>query len=115
MRSNLGNDLGDGRSVIDFKPFATGDFESAGIESELVEDCRMDIGDIVTFFGRVETDFIGSSMNNTASDSATCEPDGETEDVVISPIGALGTGSPSKLACKDDESFLKKSSAFEVD
>jgi hypothetical protein len=44
--------------MIDFQTFATRDFEFAGIQSKLFENCGMNIGDIMTILNCVEANLI---------------------------------------------------------
>ena len=57
--------------MVDFKPFATGDFKSSRVESELLEDRRVNIRHIVPILRRVETDFVSRTMDHTAANRTT--------------------------------------------
>ena len=60
------DDFFDGFAVVYFEAFASGDFEFARIEAELMKDSGMDVGDVVAVFRGVESDFIGGAMDNAA-------------------------------------------------
>ena len=75
--------------MIDLESFSAGDFEFAGIETELVKDCGVDVGDVVPVFDGVEADFVGRAMHEAALDAAACHPNRETVDVMVATIRTL--------------------------
>ena len=89
--------------VINVEPFATGDFEAAGVEAELMKDRGMNVCDVVTIFDRVKADFVCRAVDDAALDSAAGHPDGETKDVMITAIGSLSSWSTTELTGKDHD------------
>ncbi len=51
-----GDDFADRLAQIDLEPFLSGDFESFGVETELVQDGGVDVGDVVAILGGVEAE-----------------------------------------------------------
>src|SRR6185436_13785081 len=83
------NDLIDRIAVIDFKAFATRYLEFPRVEAQLLENCGMDVGDIVTLLDGVKSDFVGRPVRDAALDAATCHPNGESIRMMISAISSL--------------------------
>ena len=57
--------------------FATGDFQPARIEPQLMQHCCMDVSDVVGFLHRVKTDLIGGAVREAALNSAAGQPAAE--------------------------------------
>jgi hypothetical protein len=51
--SNACDDLANKFAVIDLKAFAAGDFDLAGIEAGLMENGRVNVGDVMALFDGV--------------------------------------------------------------
>ena len=75
--------------MVDVQAFAAGDLEAAGVEAELVQEGRVDVGDVVAVFGSVEADLVGGSVHDALAQSAAGHPDAESEDVVVAAVGPL--------------------------
>ena len=48
--------------MVDLQPFSAGDFEAAGVESELSEDRGMDVGHVVPVFDCAEVQLVRSPV-----------------------------------------------------
>ena len=97
-------------AVVDLQPLAARDLQLARLQAQLFQNRRVNVGDVVTIFDSVESDFVGGSVDDTSLQTAAGHPNRETENVVISPVGSLGPRRASELGRKDDERFIKKSS-----
>ena len=54
----------DGIAEVDIKPLSAGDFQPAGIESELVKDSGVNIRHVVPIFDGMEAQLVGRAVNN---------------------------------------------------
>ena len=79
-----------------------------------MEQCGVDIGDVVSVLDRVEPQFVGRSVDHSTLDPASGHPDREPVVVVISAVLALGTGRASELAGPDHDGFVEQSSLLQV-
>src|SRR5204863_2299163 len=100
--------------VIDLQALAAGDRQAARVEAQLVQDGRVDVGDVVAVFDGVEAYLIGAAMNYAALDAAAGHPDGEAIGVVVAPVGALAAGGTSEFGGPDDEGVVEHAAALEV-
>jgi hypothetical protein len=50
-------------AVVDIQSFASGDFQAARVEAELIENGGVDVGDVVTVLDRVEADLVGRAVD----------------------------------------------------
>ena len=55
----LREDRFNGRAEVDFKPFVAGNFQTAVVQSQLVQQGGVKVCDVVSIFHCVEADFIG--------------------------------------------------------
>lgn len=51
--------------MIDIKALSSWDFELARVESEQLEDCRVDVRHIVAILDGVEANFVGRTVDDT--------------------------------------------------
>lgn len=101
-------------SVVDFQPFAARNFESAGIEPQLMEDCRVNVGHIMPVFNRMEANFVGGSVDDAPFDPSARHPYRESINMMIATIAALGTRRPAEFGREKNQGLVEKPSAFEV-
>ena len=87
--------------MVDVEAFAAGDFQPARIEAELLQDRGVDVGDVVAIFDGVEADLVGRAVHDAPFDAAAGHPDGEAEDVMVAPVGALRAGRAAELGGED--------------
>lgn len=114
IATDLSDDRIDGFAVIDIQTLAPWDLQFAGIQAQLLENRRMDIGDVVPVFDGVESDFVGGTMHDPPSYASASHPDGKTIDVMVSPIGPLGSWGPSELSSKKDDGRFEQSPLLEI-
>ena len=76
---------------IHVEPFAAGDFQTTRVQSELVQDGRVDVGDIVPIFDRVKSELVGRAMRHSSLDSAAGQPGAKCLRMMIAP-GSLCAG-----------------------
>src|SRR5687767_10634620 len=107
----LADDLLDRRSMIDFKALSTWNLELARIEPQLVENCRVNIGDIMAVFNSVEAEFVGRAVNNAPFQAAAGHPDTEAEIVMVPPAHVLRSRGAAELSGKHDERLVKQPAA----
>ena len=101
----LSDDFLDGRTMVDIEPLAAGDIQFGGIETELVENGGVDVGDVVGMLDGIKTKFIGCAMNYTGLYAATGEPDGEALWMMVTPR-SLRTRRSAKLSAENHQCIL---------
>src|SRR5262249_29443658 len=118
---NLAQKLFDRAAEVDFQPFLSGHFQAPRIESQLMQNRRMDVGDVMTIMYAVEAQLVGRAVNYATLDPASGHPGGESEGVVIAPSfrgGVIGTnlhsGRPPKLRGPDDQRVVQHAPLLEV-
>ena len=99
---------------IDVQPFAAGDFQSAVVEAELVEDRGVDVGDVVAVFDGVEAEFVGRAVDDAALNAAAGERDREAVRMMIAAVGLLGAGRAAEFGADDDERFVEQAALLEI-
>ena len=62
----LRNDLLDRVSEVDFQTLLAGEFKATGINAKLMQQRRVDVGDVVPIFDGVESNLIRRTMDNAA-------------------------------------------------
>ena len=101
-------------TIVDFQSLPAGDFETARIDTELLHNSRMNVGDVVPILNGVKAEFVGGSVDSAAFDSASSHPDGKAEVVVTSPVRTLAAGSPSEFRAPDHKRFVKETALLEI-
>src|SRR5688572_25772499 len=71
--------------VVDLQPLAAGHREFPRVESELVEDRGVQVGNVVAVLDGVEADLVGRAVGEPALDAAAGHEYREAERVVIAP------------------------------
>ena len=92
----------------------SGDFQAAVVQSQLVQQGRVKIRDVVAIFDGVEPDFVGRPMHDSSANTPAGHPDRESIRMMISSIGSFGTGSASEFCGPDDDGFVEQSTLFQV-
>src|SRR6185312_11777171 len=82
--------------------------QAVGVESELMEDCRMEPLDMEAVLDGGAADLIGLTDARTALDAAAGHPHGEAEGVVVAPgaLFVLGGGLAAELSAPDDQGLV---------
>ena len=100
-------DASDNAAVIDFEALAARNFEAAQIESEQVQDGRVQVGDIMSRFDGVEAQFVGRAVDMAALQASTRQPDRKAVRMMIAPVRSSRTlfqaGSAAKFGGEDDD------------
>ncbi len=99
---------------VNFESLSARNFQLAGIQAELMEYGRVQVGDIVPIFDRVEPQFVRGAVRDTSLDAATGEPGGEAEVVMPSTILPLQPWRTTELTSPNDECFVQEASTLEV-
>ena len=73
-------------AVVNLEPFAAGDLERARVETKLVQNRRVDVGDVVPVFNGMEADLVGRSVNNATLDAAAGEPGTESLGMMVAAV-----------------------------
>ena len=97
------NDALNRHPVIDVQPLTIRQFKPTGIQSQLMQDCRMDISDVMPILDRMKADFIRRSVYDTSLDSTSRHPDRKAKDVMIAPVRPLSSRSSPEFAGKHDQ------------
>ena len=80
-------DRADRLAEVDFKPLSTGDFELVWVETKLMQNGGVNVGDIVSIFDGVEADFVGLTVHDTPLDAPAGQPGAEALRVVVAAVG----------------------------
>ena len=91
-----------------------GNLEPVRIETELVQDRGVDVGDVVPVLDRVEAKLVGGAVDDAALDAAAGHPDGEAVGVMIAAVGALGTRCAAELGGPDDDRVVEQAALFQI-
>ena len=114
LRQNIMDHL----AVVNLQPFATGDFELAVIESQQVQNGRMQVSDVVTFAESMIAEFVGGSMDVAFFQTGSRHPDRESVGMMIATICAASTAFQARRAtefcAEDDQSFVEQSALFQI-
>ena len=109
----LGDDFANRLPAVHIEALAAGYFELQRVETKLVKDRGMDVGDVMRIFHSMESEFIGCTMHDPASDSAPREPRAKAVRMVISSI-SLGTRRTTEFGTPHDEGFVEHTAALEI-
>ena len=110
----LGDDVVDRSAVIDCQSLAAWDFKLPGIEAQLLEDCGVNVGDVVAIFHRVKSEFVCGAVHIATLDAAASHPHRKSKRMVVATIRALRTRRPAKLCCEDDDRLVQQAAAVEI-
>ena len=100
-------------AVVDLEPLAAGNLELVRVETKLVQDGRVDVGDVVPIFDGVETDLVGRTVHDAPLDAPAGEPGAEALWVVIAAVGLCARRS-AELGPPDDDRLVEQPTLFEV-
>ena len=89
------------------------------INSEKMQDRRIEVADVDRFIDDVVAKVIGRSVNGAAFDPGSSHPDAEAARVVIASVVCLGEATltvdrSSKFTAPDDESVIEHAAHFEI-
>ena|GEM_PF-2753512 len=99
--------------MIEIQSLASGNFESARIESELMQHRGMDVGHEVPIFDGVEADFIGPSMLNATPHAATGQPSAKALGMMIA-AGTLSPGRAPEFGAENDQSIFEQAALAQI-
>ena len=108
------DDFGDRLSVVDFQTLPPRDLQLARIQPHLAQDGRVDVRDVMPALNSVKAKFVRAAMGHAALDSPARHPNTEPKNMMIAPIGALGSRGAAKLGRKNDQRFLKQPTPLQV-
>ena len=94
-------------TVIAIQAFISRNFQLAWIDAHEVIDRGMNVGHVMGIFDSVKAQLVGSTVDDSAFQTAARHPDTEAKRVVISAISTLRPRSPSKLGCKYDDRVIQ--------
>ena len=109
----LRDDFLDGPAVVDVETLAAGDVQLGGVETELVENGGVDVGNVMWVFNGVKAQFIGCAMNYTGLYAAPGKPAGEALRMMVA-TRALGTGRAAELSAEHHQCILQHSALLEI-
>ena len=105
----------DGSSVVHFQAFSARDLQTSRIQTQLMQHGRMQVGDVVSVFDRMEAEFVGRAVNDSALHAAARPAaHGESIRMVIAAVGILEARRASELGADDDQRFFQQSALLEV-
>ena len=100
--------------MIDFQALAAGHLEPSRVETELVQDRGVQVGDVVPMFDGVEAELVGRAVDDAALDAAAGEPGGEAVGVVVAAVRLLRSGRSAELGAPDDERLVQQAALFQI-
>ena len=76
-------------SEVSFQTLVSRNFHAVRSEPQLMQNCGVDVGDVMRMLYCVESQFIGRAVHHTSAQASTGHPDTEPEWVMIATICAL--------------------------
>jgi len=73
------------------------------VQTELVQDRRVDVAKVIGLLDRPQSHGVRSSHDATPSDPATGQPHRETQVIVVASLVRLGLGRATELTGRDDQ------------
>ena len=99
---------------IEFQSLAAGDFHSAVIEAEQVEDGGVNVGHVVAILDGVEAEFVGRAVDDAALNAAAGQSDRKAVRMMIAAIAPLRAGRAAELRRDHDERLVEQAALLEV-
>ena len=84
------------------------------IDSQEMEDRRVQVVDLDLVFDGVVTVVVGGAIDRSPLDPAAGHPHGEPIGIVIAAIGPLGHGGAAELSAPDNECAVEQTASFQV-
>ena len=110
----LGDDFLDWIAEVDVETFLAGDFQAARVETELVQQGCMDVGDIVAVLDSVKAELVSRAMGDATFQSAACHPDGESIRMMVAAIRFFGPRRATELGRPDNQRFVQHPALLEI-
>ena len=89
MDAALSNDLVDDFAEVFFEALAAGENHAAGVKAELVQNCRVHVGDVVAVLDGVEAEFVGGAVGDPTFNTTAGHPDAKAVGVVVATVAEL--------------------------
>ena len=93
-------------------PLSAGHFQPARIQAHLMQDRRVNIGDVVAILHGVKAQFIGRSVSDPALHAATGHPDAEAVRMMIAAIAVLRARRAAELRAQTTSVSSSKPRCF---
>jgi hypothetical protein len=97
--------------MIQFEALAPGNLEPMRIQSQLMQDRRVDVGDVMPILDGMKAKFIGGAVLNTSRDTAPGQPRAKTLRMMIA-AALLRAGRTSEFRAKHDQRFVEQAALF---
>src|SRR6266851_1798474 len=100
--------------MVDLQSLPPRHFQLARIESELVQNGRMDIGNVVAALDSVETQFVGRAVYDASLDTAAGQPGGKAVRMMVPAVSALRPWCSAELGAPSDHGLVEQAALFQV-
>src|SRR5262249_22333148 len=93
--------------------------ESLMVESEKLEDCRVEVVDVHRILDDVVREIVGLAVDRAGPRATAGHPHREAARVMITAVilvaqAALGVNCPAEFASPDDECFIEQATSLQV-
>src|SRR5688572_4746629 len=68
----------------------------------------------MTILNRVKADFIRRAVNEPTSNAATCQPDAETKNMMVAPVGSLRSRRATELSRKNHQCLIEQPAPTQI-
>ena len=110
----LRNDFVDRMAVVDFQSFLARNVEFAGIKPQLMQSGGMQVGEAITVFELMKTDFVGRAVNMRGVDAAARHTNADGPGVMVAAVVSLHHWTTAEHGGLHQASFVQESTLFEV-
>src|SRR5207247_5635149 len=104
----------DRMAEVDFQTFSPGHLQFSRIQAQLMQNCSMNIGYIVSILHSMETYLIGRTMGDATLDAASSHPSREAKGMMVSSICPLRPWRSPELCAPDDQGLIEQSTLFQI-
>ena len=96
-------------SEVHLQPLVGGHFHAFGLETELVQERSVHVGDIVGVFLSMKTYLVSGAVGEAALESTAGHPHAEAVGVMIATVAALRARRTAKFGSEHNERFIEHS------
>src|ERR1043166_5991638 len=114
----LGQNILNHSAVVDFQTFTSRNLQTAGIQTEQMENGRMQVGNVVPFAQSVIPEFIGCAMDGARFDSGARKPNRKAVGMMVASGHAattlFETGSPAEFCAENHRDLVGEAAWLEI-
>lgn len=101
------DDIVDRLAKVDVQTLVTGNLKASRIQPELMEDGRVDVGNVVPILNSMESQFVGRPVYGATLDATAGQPNRKSIRVMIAPIGILRPWRAAKFGGPNNQRFIE--------